>query len=188
VIHLDANRLMESQLARSMGLDKYADIMEAARKNDVSSDASFQHAFNAFYRVRRNAEWRKCYYKLFERAKKDHYSFADVIGCLYVETGNIEASFSSKMIATIDPDKPIWDQYVLQNLGLELKGKNPRERVENAILIYDRIETWYKDYLATEEARRNITEFDKWLPSYSWIPEIKKIDYLLWSRREEESE
>ena len=47
------------------------------------------------------------------------------------------------MIATIDPDKPIWDQYVLQNLGLELKGKNPRERVENAILIYDRNETWY---------------------------------------------
>ena len=188
MIHLDANCLMESQLARSMGLDKYADIMEAAREKDVSSDIGFQHAFNAFYRVRRNAEWRKCYYKLFERAKKEHYSFADVIGCLYVETGNIEASFSSKMIATIDQDKPIWDQYVLQNLGLELKGKNPRERVENAILIYGRIETWYRDYLATEEAQRNIAEFDRWLPSYSWIPEIKKSDYLLWSRREEESE
>ena len=111
-----------------------------------------------------------------------------MIGCLYVETGNIEASFSSKMIATIAPNKPIWDQYVLQNLGLELKGKNSRERVENAILIYDRIETWYRDYLATEEARRNIVEFDRWLPSYSWIPEIKKIDYLLWSRREDKSE
>ena len=180
--------MMESQLARSMGLDKYADIMEAARKNDVSSDASFQRAFNAFYRVRRNAEWRECYYKLFERAKKEHYSFADVIGCLYVETGNVEASFSSKMIATIDPNKPIWDQYVLQNLGLELKGKSPRERVENAILIYEEMESWYWDYLATEEARKNIAEFDKWLPSYSWIPVIKKIDYLLWSRREEDFE
>ena len=188
MIHLDANYLMESQLARSMGLDKYADIMEAVRKKDVSSDAAFQHAFNAFYRVRRNAEWRKCYYKIFEQAKKEHYFFADVIGCLYVETGNIEASFSSKMIATIDSDKPIWDQHVLQNLGLELKGKNPRERVENAILIYDRIERWYKDYLTTEEARKNIKEFDRWLPSYSWIPDIKKIDYLLWSRREEKSE
>ena len=141
-----------------------------------------------FYRVRRNAEWGKCYYKIFEQAKKEHYFFADVIGCLYVETGNIEASFSSKMIATIDPNKPIWDQYVLQNLGLELKGKNPRERVENAILIYDRIERWYKDYLTTEEARKNIKEFDRWLPSYSWIPDIKKIDYLLWSKREEKSE
>ena len=188
MICVDASRLLESQLARSMGLDKYAIIMEAAKKKDISSDVAFQHAFNAFYRVRRNAEWRKCYYMLFERAKKEHYSFADVIGCLYVETGNIEASFSSKMIATIDPDKPIWDQYVLQNLGLEPKGKNPRERVENAILIYEKVETWYRDYLATEEARKNIEEFDRWLPSYSWIPDIKKIDYLLWSRREEKPE
>ena len=43
-------------------------------------------------------------------------------------------------------------------------------------------------YLTTEKARKNIAEFDKWLPSYSWVPAIKKIDYLLWSRREEDFE
>lgn len=182
---LNASKLLECQLARSMGLDKYAEIMEAARERDVSSDASFQHAFNAFYRVRRNAEWRECYYTLFERAKKEQYSFADIIKCLYVETGNVEASFSSKMIATIDPEKPIWDQYVMQNLGLELKGKTPQERVDSAIHIYDQIEKWYQEYLLTDEAKQNIVEFDEWLPSYNWIPAIKKIDYLLWSKREE---
>ncbi len=186
MMQLSAGLLLENQLARSMGLDKYADIMKAAKEKDVSSDAAFQHAFNAFYRVRRNAEWQKSYYQLFESAKEKRYSFADVIGVLYVETGNIEASFTSKMIATIDPDKPIWDQYVLQNLGLELKGKNPREKVGNAIEIYSQIEKWYAEYLQTEEARKNIAEFDRWLPTYSWIPSIKKIDYLLWSRREEE--
>ena len=182
---LNASKLLECQLARSMGLDKYADIMKAAEEKNVSIDATFQHAFNAFYRVRRNADWREKYYKLFEKAKKEHYSFADVIRCLYVETGNVEASFSSKMIATIDPEYPIWDQYVLQNLGLELNGKNPWERIENAILIYDQIKMWYNDYLLTEDAQKNIAEFDRWLPSYDWIPAIKKIDYLLWSRREE---
>lgn len=156
------------------------------RVYDVSSLEAFQQVFNAFYRVRRNAEWRKCYYRLFERAKKDHLSFADVIADLYEKTGNVEASFSSKMIATIDPEKPIWDQYVLRNLGLELKGKDSRERVDNAIKIYDQIVSWYRSYLATEDARKNITEFDKWLPSYRWIPAIKKIDYLLWSNREDE--
>ena len=186
MLQLSAGLLLENQLARSMGLDKYADIMKAAKEKDVSSDAAFQHAFNGFYRVRRNAEWRKSFYQLFERAKKEHYSFADVIGDLYVETGNIEASFTSKMIATIDPDKPIWDQYVLHNLGLELKGKNPREKGGNTIEIYSQIEKWYAKYLQTEEARKNIVEFDRWLPTYSWIPSIKKIDYLLWSKREEE--
>ena len=183
MIHLSAGKLLEQQLARSMGLDKYADIMNAAREKDISSDAAFQHAFNAFYRVRRNAELRQCYYRLFERAKQHHFSFADVIGSLYVETGNVEASFSSKMIATIDPEKPILDQYVLQNLGLELKGKNPREKIGNAVEIYHQIEDWYAEYLKTDEARENIAEFDRWLPSYAWITDVKKIDYLLWSKR-----
>ena len=125
----------------------------------------------------------ECYYRLFERAKQHHFSFADVIGSLYVETGNVEASFSSKMIATIDPEKPIWDQYVLQNLGLELKGKNPREKIGNAVEIYHQIGEWYAEYLKTDEARENIAEFDRWLPSYAWITDVKKIDYLLWSKR-----
>ncbi len=181
---LSAGRLLEDQLARSMGLDKYADIMNGAREKDVSCDKEFQRSFNAFYRVRRNAEWRESYYKLFERAKKEHCSFADAIGLLYVETGNVEASFSSKMIATINPEMPIWDQYVLKNLGLVLNGKEPRERIGNAIQIYDQICGWYQDYLMTDDARENIAEFDRWLPSYTWIGNIKKIDYLLWSNRE----
>ena len=185
-LQLSAGKILEAQLARSMGLDKYAGIMNVAREKDVSADETFQHAFNAFYRVRRNAEWRECYYKLFECAKKDHLSFADVIGILYEKTGNVEASFSSKMIATIDPEKPIWDQYVLKNLGLVLNGKTPNEKISNAVIIYDQIQGWYRDYLTKEEARQNVKEFDRWLPSYSWIPAIKKIDFLIWSNREED--
>ena len=67
MLQLSAGLLLENQLARSMGLDKYADIMKAAKEKDVSSDAAFQHAFNGFYRVRRNAEWRKSFYQLFEQ-------------------------------------------------------------------------------------------------------------------------
>ena len=37
MIHLSAGKLLEQQLARSMGLDKYADIMNTAREKDVSS-------------------------------------------------------------------------------------------------------------------------------------------------------
>ena len=101
-----------------------------------------------------------------------------------METGNIEASFSSKMIATIDPDKPIWDQYVLQNLGMELTGKTQAEKLAYAVTLYAAIENWYADYLLTEEARENIRLFDQILPDYRWVSDVKKIDCLLWSKRE----
>lgn len=183
MIHLDAETLLEELFARSLGLDKYEMIMRFAASTDVSHDSGFQKTFNAFYRIRRNAEWRKCYYALFEQAKVNHYSFADVIRLLYKKTGILESSFSSKMIATIDPDKPIWDQYVIKNLGLELKGKTSQERVENAVKVYGMIEEWFGEYLQTEEARANILVFDSMLPSYTWLSDVKKIDFLLWSKR-----
>lgn len=87
------------------------------------------------------------------------------------------------MLATIDATKPIWDQYVLRNLGLELIGKTQEEKLHNAMLLYDRIVMWYSDYLTTDEARENIKEFDQLLPEFAWVSDTKKIDCLLWSMR-----
>lgn len=48
---------------------------------------------------------------------------------------------------------------------------------------HDRIVRWYEDYLTTDEARENTSEFDRLLPDYSWVNDTKKIDCLLWSKR-----
>ena len=175
---INAKEILQAQLARSLGLDRYASIMEGDPASPV-----FQRAFNGYYRIRRNEEWRKHYYDLFVNAKNAHYSFEHIISELYKRTGNVEASFSSKMLATIDSSKPIWDQYVLQNLGLELTGKTQIEKLENAVTIYNRIVAWYTEYLKSSAAQENINVFDQILPEYAWISNVKKIDCLLWSMR-----
>ena len=183
MICLSAGKILETQLARSMGLDVYEELITVAPVTDISNNAEFQRKFNAFYRVRRNDGWRKEYYRLFERAKKERLSFADVLRELFAQMGNVEASFTSKMMTTLDVSKPIWDQYVLMNLGLELKGKTPEDRVRNAVELYGQIECWYAEYLLTDEAKENIAMFDSLLPAYSWVSDVKKIDCLLWSNR-----
>ena len=175
---IDANKVLQDQLARSLGLDRYEEIMQG---DPQSSD--FQRTFNGYYRIRRNEEWRQHYYALFCKARDEHYSFGQIITELYQNTGNIEASFSSKMLATIDASKPIWDQYVLQNLGLALTGKTKEEKLQNAVRLYDSIVAWYEEYLKTDEANENIKAFDRLLPYYAWISNTKKIDCLLWSKR-----
>ena len=87
------------------------------------------------------------------------------------------------MLATIDASKPIWDQYVLQNLGLVLTGKTKEEKLQEAVRLYDSIVAWYEEYLKTDEANENIKVFDRLLPDYAWISNTKKIDCLLWSKR-----
>ena len=178
VISLDPDHILKEQLSRSLGLDKYAKII----RGDLQSP-EFQRLFNGYYRVRRNEVWRKNYYGLFRIAKEQHYGFAQIITVLYELTGNVEASFSSKMLAAIDPDQPIWDQYVLKNLGLALTGKTQAEKLASAILLYGEIERWYRAFLVTDEGRACVRAFDRWLPGYAWISSVKKIDCLLWSKR-----
>ena len=182
-LEIDVKQVLQDRLAASLGLDKYQFIMDTAKRVDVSKDIEFQRMFNGFYRVRRDETWRKSYYEIFERMKYYEATFAEIITYLYEKTGNIEASFSSKLLATLNPDKPIWDQYVLQNLSLELKGKTQEQKLDNAICLYNEIEKWYDEFLGTDKAKEYINEFDEMLPNYKWVSSVKKIDTVLWSIR-----
>lgn len=157
--------------------------MEQVNSVNVAEDINFQRTFNGFYIVRRNENWRKCYYNYFERIKNGDPTFEGIITYLYECTGNIEPSFSSKMLATIHPGKPIWDRYVVQNLSIQLTGKTKEEKLGNAISIYVDIENWYENFLDSEKGKECIREFDRVLPDYKGISNIKKIDSILWSIR-----
>ena len=184
MIYIDSKKVIEARIAESMGFDKYKQIMETVRKTNVSTDLDFQRIFNAFYRVRRNAEWRKTYYDLFETSKNSTPSFESIIRTLYEATGNIEASFSSKMLATINSEMPIWDRYVVQNLCLEMRGKTKEDQLKCAVDLYNKMISWYEGFLQTENGRDCIAEFDRILPGYVWMSDVKKIDFYLWSIRD----
>ena len=87
------------------------------------------------------------------------------------------------MLATIIPEKPIWDRYVVQNLNMQLTGTAKEEKLKNAIMLYADIENRYADFLETEKGKECISEFDQVLPDYKGISKIKKIDSILWSIR-----
>ena len=144
----------------------------------------FQRFYNHFYRVRRNAEWQARYYAIMEREKANpSTAFGDVLREMHGLTGNVEASFASKMVATLHPDRPIWDSLVLARLGLRLKGTTAQARLEKAVEVYGKIVSWYEAYLLTEDAEKNIRLFDELLPDYAWLTPVKKVDFLLWSER-----
>ena len=91
---------------------------------------------------------------------------------------------ASKMIATIDDQCPIIDQYVLKNLGLTIAGTGKEARLHSTIQTYYELCDWYDSYLETQEAGENIACFNRMLPGYAWISDIKKIDYMIWSFRD----
>lgn len=182
---INPSRVIQEKLAAGMGLDKYAFIEEQIDKVDISADNNFQKIFNGFYRVRRNEEWRKHFYKLFEKAKHSGKAdFSYLLDEMYRLTGNVEASFVSKMVATLNPQMPIWDKYVVQNLQFKFPAISDPERIQKVKEIYMEIVLWYDSFLKTDNAKECLQKFDEILPDYVWLSDVKKIDFYLWSIRQ----
>jgi hypothetical protein len=173
----------EDLLANALGLDRYNDII----KHEESSSITFRRKFNAYFRVRRNPSWQKSFYNLFDTLwSSKNVSFESIIRKLYEKTGQVEPSFSSKMLHILNTEMPIWDQYVLKNLGFKtsLKG-TPVEKIREAIDIYDSIIKFYKDYLNSIEGKAIVNKFNLHLPKYAHLSDLKKLDAILWKIRVE---
>lgn len=179
----DANfisEILQSKIT-DLRLDTYQYIMQQVRNTNVATDRYFQRTFNGFYRIWNGKKWQKIYYEHFENIKNSNPSFSSIITHLYENLGRIEPSFSSKMLATIFPDKPIYDKFVCDNLNFKLRGNTKIERLRNAIVLYGEIENWYTEFLKTQTAKAWIQEIDRILPNYKWMSDVKKIDNILWA-------
>ena len=162
------------------GIDKYNWIMKRIHEVDVSTDAEFQKHYNGFYRMRqRPTNFYKSYYIYLEQNKyNQELTFEDIVTYLYQETGSVHASFSSKLLATVNPNMPIWDKFVLQNLGLRTPYYYEKNRLQKTVQLYQRICDWYN----SGEALEKLNEFNRLFPDVD-ISDVKKVDFILWATR-----
>lgn len=181
-------RLDDALVARALpkvapGLEKYRWLQAELQARDVARDREFQRRFNAFYRVRRNEAWRDAFYELFEREKSDRRPFSDVLRALYDTTGRTEASFTSKLVASVDPDLPVIDAFVLKNLGLRLPySRGIEERLIRLTQLHDHIRSLYSDYVDSHIGRRLVATFEYAYPGSGLTP-VKMLDLVLWQAR-----
>lgn len=152
--------------------------MKRVNETDVSTDADFQRFYNGFYRIRqRPANFYKAYYAYLERNKyNSQLTFEDILIHFYHENGTLQASFSSKLLATVRPDMPIWDRFVLQNLELRAPYSYKKDRIKKTLSLYQQICIWYR----SDQAYAKLNEFNDYFPGVN-ILDVKKIDFILWA-------
>lgn len=176
---------------RSIGsaLQKYEKIENVFRKTNVADDEKFQRLFNGFYITSPLSKtWYKNFYDYFERVKNDEPTFERAIRDLYNINGQtrVDASFCSKLIATINPDRPIIDQYIMWQMGYNTKMVNSlggEEKICYYIDAYAEIEKQYIEHIKDAAVAAAIAEFDSAYSGYQWLSPIKKLDFILWSNR-----
>ena len=170
--------------ARRSDMDRYRYLMTRFWQCDVRSDAAFQRTFNGLYMVRRGALWREAFYQLFEDEKsRSDRNFERVLTALHDATGRIEASFASKLHATIDPNMPVYDSWVRLNMSLQARSGPAQQRVPALCADYERIVSSYAWIIDQPDYAGARAAFDHALPDLCDISDVKKIDLLLWQSR-----
>lgn len=167
------------------GVQKYLALMDKLTSVDVADDRTFQRAYNGFYRVKQRAPlWYEIYYRFMQQGKSLVPTFPDTLDYLYQATGRYEPSFASKLVATLDPDKPVWDKHVLQNLSVEAPAYYSRTKLEDAKTCYALMGSWYQGFLASEKGAKWIGLFNEHVLDHHKITDLKKVDFILWQMRD----
>ena len=117
--------------------------------------------------------------------------FEEILRRLLPKSNRVEASFTSKLLATVNPNIAVWDSNVLSHLDdviVPSTIKDKGAQITNTVIAYkDLINAINK--LKNNEGKMYIDVFDKTLEgielestySLSKVTSTKKIDLVLWS-------
>ena len=168
------------------GLEKYQSIMDQYKNSkSISSSDEFQKLFRSFYGMNRAGMSASCYKEYFclldEARVNNNFEFKFVLKSLFEKSGKKHFSFTSKLLATANPNLPVWDSKVRRylNFKFNLKFKNSFRDIDSCEHEYDRYCSWFKDFLKSDEATTLIHEFDKNMPNVK-ITKMKKVDLMFW--------
>jgi hypothetical protein len=164
------------------GVERYIWLQRNVRVCDVTQNKEFQTRFDAFYKVRRGPIWRAEYFSLMEAAKGSGIDFPDALREFRHRTCQVEVAFASKLVATLDPTRPVIDRFVLQNFNLQLPTWGAREREARAVDVYRGLCSGYAALLQSKAGAVILDRFESRFPG-SGITELKKIDLVLWQIR-----
>lgn len=164
------------------GLKQYLWLQSRVSIEPFSEDGEFRRRYNHFYRVRRGVAWQNAFYGLMARANREQLQFQVVLDLLREATGRYEASFASKLIATLQASKPVIDSVVLKNLGLRLPSPTAPDRASKICKIYIELERLFAAYLHTSDGKYLVQEFNRVYPNTDTTDE-KKLDLVLWQTR-----
>jgi hypothetical protein len=164
------------------GVERYKHLQSRLIEVDVSKDPDFQRAFTTLYKVRRDTAWRRVFFSLLENEKRAPRGFEAALRSLHSKTRRYEASFASKLVATVNPSLPVLDLHVLRNLDVTLPRWGSKQRLSRILDAYALVMRRSAELLRSGTGKRLLSAFDKEFPGMPFTAE-KKLDLVLWKLR-----
>lgn len=184
-ISINAHQLAAALPKVQPGLQKYSAIQTLVKGDTTGfKDPILRRSYNGFYRVRRGQPWQSAYFDLMYQTQKHEYGFSVVLTALHRATGRHEASFASKLLATLDTSQPVIDSVVLKNLGCKLPTatSTSTQRLQRIVALHSDLQQNVQSFLSSVEGRTLVAQFKTSFPRHA-VSDEKAVDLVLWQMR-----
>jgi len=167
----------------------YIFIKNEFKKGNVLNNPIFQFVFRSYYRLDSaglsDNQKTRFFQLLSDKQENLEYILSELYELLNSKNQNtIQFSFATKLLHTINNNKPIYDNNVSRVIKKELKGSGyaKDERICSCIETYQFLEELYRDMLEDETIRNIISKFrSKFKVDDEKISDIKVLDFIMWS-------
>lgn len=160
------------------------------QKEDVTKDLLFQFVFRSFYRLDNAGlgdPFKTRYFELMQEFRDpSSFDFASVLCPLYhIKTlrdkKSFQFSFATKMLSTIDPKRPVYDQEVAKMFGYRpLPGGAFEDKLKIYLDRYRHIEDSYSQILSDKLLPGTFSAFDKKFHQHG-LSDVKRLDFIFWA-------
>jgi len=160
------------------------------QKENVTKDLLFQFVFRSFYRLDNaglGGPFKTRYFELMEENRNSpNFDFAPVLRPLYdIETlkgkNTFQFSFATKMLSTIDPQRPVYDREVARMFGYtQLPGGEFDDKLKTYLDRYQHIEDSYRQILSDKLLPATFSAFDEKFHQHG-LSDVKRLDFIFWA-------
>jgi hypothetical protein len=157
---------------------------------DIRSDHLFRFIFRSYYRLDRAGlgdDFKDAYFQLLQRHRNGPRptlrQLCDELGEVKQEKQSLQFSFATKLLATLDQGRPVYDAAVASVFGFRRPDhlKDRPKRLERLLAFYDRL-TETSQWLVEERQLAPVhaafaAKYDQWCQ----VTPMKKVDFILWA-------
>lgn len=172
------------QLLKPAKLASYQYTQEKLFTTDVSADRNYQRKYTGFYKLRlpHSSLYPKHFSILQNQKNNPNVAFETIFHALSEATGRMEASFSSKLLATVNPHRPPLDRIVLGHLGLTMPKGKQQHQAEYFIELYEQVNELMGSLIKQDAFQEIKSSFKHTYPQFEFS-DMKILDIYLWALR-----
>jgi len=179
VIHSDSI----ARLLKRRDVETLLDINSARYDPKMVSTKEYQALFKEYYNVRKDDQFCKPYFELLRHhlEQKTKPTLKAILLDLYEKTKERHLSFSSKLLATLDDNEPIYDKNVATQLRVPLSALPAKGWVAEAEKRMDLLKHKLNAIISSSTWGQQEADFNTAFPEASHLSSFRKADLMIWA-------